>query len=863
MNKTFLFGFLLLLPVNLFAEPISLKNDWFAKDGFDITTPLTDESKWLKFDLLPITAAQIPIANPQTDDHSIKAKSIRTITLARNFNISNVDQDLSILLPHICNVYQIYLNGHKIDERGKLDIETGKVIQNGIIRGKVVVLPKQFFNENEPNQLRFVLQGYSNELIGLWHADGDNLLFLASVKENMYQSSERVPLMLTFLYLFVGLYHLLLFSKRPKELYNLYFGLLSTLIAIYNYSRSNAIYETGLDPYEILVRFEYISLFFIPVMAMLFFDDFFSTKRTKNTSLLTKIYFSFIAVISLLMLFVNRSISATILLTWQLSALIVLIYIGYKMFKALRSRNKDAYRLLIGFSFLVIVALWDILGAIPVWGLRNLGLMKYGFFIFIMGIAVVLANRFLRVHNQVEELNADLEKKVENRTIELQKTLTEVRDLKVQQDGDYFLTSLLIKPLGVNASKSDYVNVDFFVRQKKRFQFKNREVEIGGDLCIANTIQLKQKNYTVFLNGDAMGKSMQGAGGALVLGVVFKSIVVRTQMRKESQDLYPEQWLKQVFIELQDTFVSFDGSMLVSLVVGLVEDETGVLYYINAEHPWSVLYREKQAKFIENDLLLYKIGIAGLDGVLQIRTLQLQPRDVIILGSDGRDDILIGTDEAGQRIINEDETQFLRRVEEGNGQLEEIAATINRSGELTDDFTMLRIGYLEQGLLDESMPQSDRLVNLMNQGQSLLKSGDFQEAAKILQEAALIDDQIPELLRDLALSYRKIKEYSKAAYYSERYIELRPSDSRFLYLTSLSYKLSRERKKAIDYGERFRLRDPNNIKNLINLADSYRLLRKYEMAEKILSKIFEIDKSNSEAIKLRASLHDSITISQK
>lgn len=863
MYKSLLFGLLLVwgLPANLFAEPISLKNDWFAKDGFDITTSLTDESKWLKFDSLPITADQIPVANQTTDDPSVKAKSIRTITLARNFSVTNVDQDLSILLPHICNVYQIYLNGHKIDERGKLDIESGTITQNGIIRGKVVVLPEQLIKVNEANQLRFVLQGYSDELIGLWPAEGDNLLFLANVKENMYQASERVPLMLTFLYLFVGLYHLLLFSKRPKEHYNIYFGLLSTLIAIYNYSRSNAIYETGFDPYEVLVRLEYISLFFIPVTMMLFFDDFFSKKRIHNVSLLTKIYSGFAILICFLMLFVSRAISATILLVWQLSAMVVLFYIGYKMFIAVRSRNQDAYRLLIGFFIFFVLALWDLLGAIPVWGLRNLGLMKYGFFVFIMGIAVVLANRFLRVHNQVEELNADLENKVEERTSELQKTLSEVRGLKVQQDGDYFLTSLLIKPLGMNQSRSDYVNIDFFVRQKKEFQFKNRDVEIGGDLCIANTIQLKDKNYTVFLNGDAMGKSIQGAGGALVLGVVFKSIVVRTQMSKKNQDQFPEQWLKQAFIELQDTFVSFDGSMLVSIVMGLVEDQTGLLYYINAEHPWSVLYRDKQAKFIENDLLLYKVGIAGLVGILQVQTLQLQPRDVIIIGSDGRDDILIGTDEVGQRIINEDETQFLRRVEEGNGQLEEIAEAVQRTGELTDDFTMLRVGYLEQGLLDEPVPQSDRLVNLMNQGQSLLKSGDFQEATKILQEAVSIDDQIPELLRDLVFSYRKVRDYSKAALYGEKYIDLRPSDSRFLYLISHSCKQSREFEKAIDYGERFRLRNPHNVKNLINLADSYRLNRNYELAEKIISKIFELDKDNSSATKLQSSIRVSIRTS--
>ena len=54
----------------------------------------------------------------------------------------------------------------------------------------------------------------------------------------------------------------------------------------------------------------------------------------------------------------------------------------------------------------------------------------------------------------IEEYNKTLELKVEQRTEELKKTLDEVQALKVQQDGDYFLTSLLLQPLGRNYANS-------------------------------------------------------------------------------------------------------------------------------------------------------------------------------------------------------------------------------------------------------------------------------------------------------------------------------------------------------------------------------------------------------------------------
>ena len=52
------------------------------------------------------------------------------------------------------------------------------------------------------------------------------------------------------------------------------------------------------------------------------------------------------------------------------------------------------------------------------------------------------------------------------------------------------------------------------IRQYKTFQFKMRDEEIGGDLCILHKISLCGREHAVFLNADAMGKSIQGADGA-------------------------------------------------------------------------------------------------------------------------------------------------------------------------------------------------------------------------------------------------------------------------------------------------------------------------------------------------------------
>ena len=90
-------------------------------------------------------------------------------------------------------------------------------------------------------------------------------------------------------------------------------------------------------------------------------------------------------------------------------------------------------------------------------------------------------------------------------------------------------------------------------------------------MCIAQPIMLRGKKYTNYLNADAMGKSMQGAGGVLVLGAVFQSIIQRTNNIVGQNEVSPEVWIKNAFKELHKIFESFEGSMLISLIFGLIE----------------------------------------------------------------------------------------------------------------------------------------------------------------------------------------------------------------------------------------------------------------------------------------------------
>ena len=460
-----------------------------------------------------------------------------------------------------------------------------------------------------------------------------------------------------------------------------------------------------------------------------------------------------------------------------------------------------------------------------------------------------LADRINTLKRDLELLNAGLEDRVKERTNELNNSLKHIKALNEQQEGDYYLTSLLLKPIRGGLYKSDTVDIQIYERQKKRFNFRGREVEIGGDISSANDVILRGEKYSLFLNGDAMGKSIQGAGGALVLGTVFNALVARSRARKEAMRKSPEIWLKECFQELQNVFVSFNGSMLVSAIIGLLHEESGFLCYLNAEHPPIVLYRDGKADFVDDSYML-KIGIEGLDKGVRIHTCQLKPGDVLYVGSDGKDDLLIGQDEQGNRLINSEETEFLRRVEEGDGMMVKVIEGTRQKGEITDDFSLLRIAYKEDAAR-LSDGEEGHISEHFETGQELLKLGKPDEALLALRKAESVNGENAKVLYQMGLAHLKLKDYQAAGDYLTRSVELDPSNTRALYQSSYALKLSRRFVESVDYGERCKLRDPGMLDNIVNLADSHRKVGNLERAQKLVRDVLAEDPQNAGALALQ------------
>ncbi|EMM96563.1 hypothetical protein LEP1GSC158_1111 [Leptospira interrogans serovar Zanoni str. LT2156] len=89
-----------------------------------------------------------------------------------------------------------------------------------------------------------------------------------------------------------------------------------------------------------------------------------------------------------------------------------ILYLGITLNHLIRrviAKDRDAFLILIGVLITVFAAILDTLGARNVFVFPRL--VGYSFLFFILSIATILANKFVRLNEEVEELNLGLEKK--------------------------------------------------------------------------------------------------------------------------------------------------------------------------------------------------------------------------------------------------------------------------------------------------------------------------------------------------------------------------------------------------------------------------------------------------------------------
>lgn len=512
--------------------------------------------------------------------------------------------------------------------------------------------------------------------------------------------SVIVVLAISFsLSLFFFLFFLL--RKFDKFFLNLSLFFLTTGIWLFN---TNPVSQFLLPIETWRLKLEYFSLYIAPIFAVSYFEN------VLNSSLIRKLSFTkYLIVLFTLSSFTLDALELfplwrtlfpfnIILVTLSIFYVIVIIY---EIFQ----KEWEARILGLGLIALTLFAIHDslqVLGFLPFdpllmhWGLLSLffsmsAVVGYKFYLMNWHLKAQTEelshkNKILRLLNEEkDELNRTLEIKVVERTQDLFQKMEDLQKLKTQQDADYYLTCALLIPLIRKTNSFSKFKIESYIKQYKSFEFRAKRWELGGDIIIVEKINLLHEDFLFFFSGDAMGKSMQGAGGAIVAGTVVNHIINRNKKFHIHQSV--KDWLITFYEELNSIFLTFEGYMLFTSCFGLLDKE-GKIVWINASHPETILYSNNQAGYMKNEKVSNEFG-SNKTPQVYLNEIELKEGEKIFIGSDGKDDIQLKTSD--RTNLSEMEDFFLKTINACNGDFNQIIQIYNTEVMLWDDLSLLCI----------------------------------------------------------------------------------------------------------------------------------------------------------------------------
>ncbi len=416
--------------VSLEHEPI------YARRGFNPSwtarVPAPGEEGWL---VLPGTGdkrrsavlKQLPFENmPRRGFLSPKRVPPENFTFLISFDLAEGSPALERLTgAYFANIgenWAVYLNGRLLRSEVHLDA-AGRIREYRHRREVLIPLDPRHLREGRNILAARIIADPTNIDSGFHRSVPFTIGDLAGLE---HKRSETAAISLIVLYLFIGLYHLFLFARMKDERHNLFYGAFSLLLFIYLFSRTHAVYAFVPDS-TLLHRIEYCSLYaLIPLFG--FFADLLLAGRV---SPLTRAYAAFSALLALVTAApLSNPFAIDVLRVWQVTAPVPLVYYAFvriggpvaRDFAAAlperdRRRSPMAFiaaarralgastpgKLMLGALVLAACALFDILDSM-FWAYDYV-LTQYGFLAFTMGIALILADRFITAHGRLARSN--------------------------------------------------------------------------------------------------------------------------------------------------------------------------------------------------------------------------------------------------------------------------------------------------------------------------------------------------------------------------------------------------------------------------------------------------------------------------
>ena len=556
------------------------------------------------------------------------------------------DQYGYILLKKTFNIPEELKNQNLGVYLGRISIADETYVNGAYIGGEGTCPPNEF---SAWNTARFytipqtILRNGENEIIVKIWVDGEGSIvsnpFISTVSTTRKAASReafwnsKINLIFAFVMLLISCYHLMLYFKNKNEKENLMFALINILSALYLsvffYGELPFSYGTHISFLFFQKIFSNSMPFFIGYMVTSFIISFVHSTEKKA---LTYIRLAFLIIPVVIVLFapdyrVLRS------MRWTLMMLIPpMLYLLIIIIRALVRKEKDAVTLLFGFSPLLGTFLIDIIVHNILKNYSFPYITSIGWQLVIVSLLFILANRFVKSRQQVEELNRTLENKVEARTKELSESNSKLSEANSQLEvTNNQLTEAKKKAdrdlkLAANVQNSFFnPSLPYFKNWEVVYKFKPA-AGVSGDL------------YDFFHDG----KDLQGVGLFDVSGHGIASGLV-TMLAKNVIDRKFRECsalpFSKVMSEIDKQITEDKGDIENYLTGVLLRIQENKVEFINAGHPKVFIRTARNGKCypIEPKEGSEKNGIIGFGGMKQdfkAIKFSMQKGDSIILYTD-------------------------------------------------------------------------------------------------------------------------------------------------------------------------------------------------------------------------------------
>jgi len=363
-----------------------------------------------------------PAKATATKEKSSETDGYRTVTapgnLAPQLGISGLDtahyrsrffleklpiEAYAIRLGEINDRNVAYLNGQIIGRTGEFDSSEPQAYD----KVRIYALPPGLLKTGE-NEIMIEVQGVLEKESGLYR---DRIeigpaaqIYRAFYLENLWDSLALVC------YLTFGLYFLLFFIRRRHDRENFYFAAFAIALVVYSGLHTQLKYEYGL-PLFIWKKVQYLALFLLVPSFYYFIRNYYKLPKARWVQAWDyTCYAANVVMVGIgTVVLVSRDVRLWDSLQNNVVTYLWLIYIlgmAIILIRGVAQKNRDAIIMLVSFTVLLAAMFLDILSGRAVINLPPL--LTYVFIIFILSMALVLANRFVRLHNETEELNENL-----------------------------------------------------------------------------------------------------------------------------------------------------------------------------------------------------------------------------------------------------------------------------------------------------------------------------------------------------------------------------------------------------------------------------------------------------------------------